>query len=85
MSADVGITLPFHEAVTVPINDLDCLIICNADMIRLYANDLSKFLVHTVNSFIPSPMSRLPHQPHIRELSGKRCWTFRQARVSQIR
>ena len=45
------------------VDDLDCIRICNGDVVWLDSDNLSQFLVYLVNSLVAATMSALVHEP----------------------
>jgi hypothetical protein len=69
----------------MPIDDLNGIGVCDRDMVWLYANNFSIFLVYRINGFVSFPLPTLPHQPKISELSWERCWYAKKCLVPDIR
>jgi hypothetical protein len=54
----------------VSVDGVDCGVVCDGDMVRLYPYNFAVFLVQGVNGKISASSSTLVHQPKV----GKSCW-----------
>lgn len=57
------ISSPFQEAISVTVDDLNRIWICDGDVVWLNADDLSQSLVCLVNGPVTATMSTLVHEP----------------------
>ena len=55
--------LRLQKPITMTINNLNSIRVCDRDVIRLNPDDLAILFMCSIDSFIPSSMSTLPHKP----------------------
>ena len=53
----------FQEAISVPVDDLDGLVVGNADVVWLNSNHFTELLMHFIHGLVPPSVSDLPHKP----------------------